>query len=158
MLATMVEAGQRAPVFALPDADMESVDLASFVGEKNIVLYFYPKDGSPGCTVEAIEFTEQEREFERRNTVIVGVSADDCLSHAEFRDEHGISISLLADVDGEACQQYGVWLQREAHGSIRHTVQRATFIIDKKGVVRHALYGVNPRGHARQVLELVKML
>ena len=158
MLATMVESGQQAPLFTLPDADMESVELARLVGEKNIVLYFYPKDGSPGCTVEAIEFTEFEREFSTRNTVVLGVSADDCLSHGEFRDQHGISVALLADVDGEVCQQYGVWIERATHGSIRHTVQRSTFVIDKRGIVRHALYGVSPRGHAREVLELVKKL
>jgi thioredoxin-dependent peroxiredoxin len=154
----MLEAGQRAPTFSLPDADMEPVDLARYVGEKNIVLYFYPKDGSPGCTLEAVEFTDQDAEFTKRNTVIIGVSADDCLSHAEFRDANGISVELLADVDGDVCRQYGVWQERQANGATRYGVQRATFIIDKNGVVRHALYGVNPRGHARQVLELVKQL
>ena len=159
MLATtMLEAGQRAPLFSLPDADMEAVDLARFVGEKNIVLYFYPKDGSPGCTTEAVEFSDHESEFTRRNTVVIGVSTDDCLRHAEFRDANGISVDLLADTDGEVCRQYGVLQEREANGVVRHSVQRATFVIDKKGMVRHALYGVNPRGHAREVLELVKKL
>lgn len=158
MLATMVEVGQRAPQFSLPDADMESVELGGFVGKRNVVLYFYLKDGSPGCAAEAIEFTEAEGEFAKRNTIVLGVSADDCLSHAEFRDEHGISVTLLADDGGEVCQQYGVWVEREAQGATRHVVQRSTFVIDQRGIVRHALYGVTPRGHARQVLDLVDTL
>jgi peroxiredoxin Q/BCP len=155
---TMLEAGQPAPTFSLLDADMETVELDSFIGRKNVVLYFYPKDFGPGCTAEAIEFSDHADEFGKHDAVVIGVSADDCLRHAEFRDEHGIAIDLLADVDGEVCRQYGVWQEREANGQVRHCVQRATFVIDRKGVVRHALYGVNPRGHAREVLGLVKAL
>lgn len=137
---------------------MEPVDLARFRGEKHVVLYFYPKDFGPGCTAEAIEFSDSSDEFAKHGAVVLGVSADDSLRHAEFRDEHGIAVDLLADVDGEVCKQYGVWQQREGNGQVRHCVQRATFVIDKKGVVRHALYGVNPKGHAREVLALVKKL
>ncbi|MEO7403703.1 MAG: peroxiredoxin [Burkholderiales bacterium] len=159
MLATTsLEAGQHAPTFSLPDADMETVELAQFVGKQNIVLYFYQKDGGPGCTTEAIEFTDIESEFTKRNTVVLGVSPDDCLKHAEFRDEHGISITLLADVEREVCRRYGVMHEREVGGQIKECVHRATFVIDKSGVLRHALYGVNPRGHAREVLELVRQL
>lgn len=137
---------------------MEAVDLSRLIDAQNVVLYFYPKDGSPGCTTEAVEFSDHEPEFAKRNTVVVGVSIDDCLTHAEFRDANGISVGLLADVDGDVCRQYGVLQERESNGAIRHCVQRATFVIDRKGVVRHALYGVSPRGHAREVLELVKKL
>lgn len=158
LVTSMLEAGQRAPIFSLPDADMESVDLAQFLGRKTIVLYFYPKDGSPGCTLEAVDFTEMEADFARLGAVVIGVSADDCLTHAEFRDANGISIELLADPEGEVCRQYGVWQERESNGMRRGSVLRATFVIDKQGVVRHALYGVNPRGHVREVLELVKEL
>jgi thioredoxin-dependent peroxiredoxin len=159
MLATMMlEVGQQAPTFSLPDADMETVDLARLIGTKNIVLYFYPKDGGPGCTQEAIEFSDFEGDFAKRNTVIFGISTDDCLRHAEFRDEHGIAVNLLADVEGEACQLYGVLNERESHGEIRRSAQRATFVIGCDGLVRHAMYGVSPRGHAREVLDLIDEL
>lgn len=158
MLASMVREGQAAPSFSLPDADMESIDVGELIGRKIVVLSFYPKDGSPNCTLQAVEFTDQEADFARLDAVVIGISSDDCLRHAEFRDEHGIAITLLADVDGEAARRYGVWSERELNGVVRGSVQRATFVIDKKGIVRHALHGVNPRGHAREVLELVRRL
>jgi thioredoxin-dependent peroxiredoxin len=156
----MLQAGQPAPRFSLPDADMEAVDLDAFIGHKNVVLYFYVKDGSPGCTQEAIEFTEAEDQFIKLDTVILGVSPDDCLTHADFRDANGLSVRLLADVEGEVSREYGVWQARPSNGQglVRYGCQRSTFIIDKDGVVRHALYGVHPRGHVREVLKLVKKL
>lgn len=153
-----LHAGQPAPLFSLPDADMESVDLSRFRGKKNVVLYFYPRDGTPGCTLQATDFTDHEDDFAREDCVVIGVSPDDCLSHAEFRDANGVSIRLLADPEGEVSQKYGVWLHQPHNGHSRAAILRSTFIIDKKGRVRHALYNVNPKGHAREVLELVKAL
>jgi peroxiredoxin Q/BCP len=158
MLATTVQEGQSAPAFTLPDADMETVDIGDLLGRTTIVLYFYPKDGSPNCTLEAVDFSDHEADFDKYDAVVMGVSQDDCLRHAEFRDEHGISIRLLADVEGDVSRQYGVLAERESNGVVRTCIQRSTFVIDKEGVVRHALFGVNPRGHAREVLELVKQL
>jgi len=154
----MLRAGQHAPTFSLPDADMQTVDLAKLRGKKNIVLYFYPKDGTPGCTIQATEFSDHEDEFARYDCVIMGVSPDDCLSHAEFRDTNGVSIRLLADTEGEVCRKYGVLEERELNGQRRRSIVRSTFVIDKKGMVRHAFYNVNPRGHANEVLDLVKMM
>ncbi|MFZ5511835.1 MAG: peroxiredoxin [Pseudomonadota bacterium] len=154
----MLRVGQPAPAFALPDADMETFDLAEVLGKKTLVLYFYPKDDTPGCTLEAIEFSDHEEEFARYGCVVVGVSCDDCISHAEFRDKHGLSVRLLSDAECEVCQQYGVWQMKEKDGVKKMGVVRSTFVIDKKGIVRHALYGVNPRGHAAEVLQLVKNL
>ncbi|MBI2316907.1 MAG: peroxiredoxin [Betaproteobacteria bacterium] len=153
----MLELGQPAPLFSLPDADMESVELGLFRGKKNIVLFFYPRDGSPTCTLQATEFSDHEDEFARYDCFVLGVSPDDCLCHAQFRDEHGVSIRLLADTEGEVCRKYGV-LQDEAQGGRRSPVAHATFVIDKKGTVRHALYGARQRGHALEVLHLVKTL
>jgi peroxiredoxin Q/BCP len=153
-----LQAGEAAPLFSLPDADMESVHLSRFRGKKNVVLYFYPKDGTPACTLQATDFSDHEEEFARHDCVVIGVSPDDCLCHAEFRDLHGVSIRLLADTECEVSQKYGVWLQKHANGESRSGIVRSTFVIDKKGRVRHALYGVNPRGHAMNVLELVKAL
>ena len=150
-----LHAGQPAPLFSLPDADMESVALAQFRGKKAVVLYFYPRDGTPVCTLQAADFSDHEDEFARHDCVVIGISPDDCLRHAEFRDAQGVSILLLADADGEVSRQYGVW---EEHEPGRAAVQRSIFVIDKKGRVRHALYGVNPKTHAMEVLDLVKDL
>ncbi|MCC6609332.1 MAG: peroxiredoxin [Burkholderiales bacterium] len=154
----MLQPGQIAPHFSLPDADMETVSLAKFKGRKNVVLYFYARDGTPGCTLQAIEFSDHEGQFAEHDCVVVGVSCDDCITHAQFRDEHGLSVMLLADAEGEVCRKYGVWREPEAGGQRRSSVQRSTFVIDKKGMVRHALYGVSPRGHAAEVLALVRGL
>ena len=137
---------------------MQSVDLNSFLGKKRIVLYFYPRDNTPACTLQAAEFSDHENEFGRCHCVILGVSRDDCLTHAEFRDKHGLSIELLSDPDGEVCRRYGVLQEKEIDGARRECLVRSTFVIDKKGVIRHAAYGVTPRGHAAEVFGVVKRL
>ena len=154
----MMQTGQRAPNFSLPDADMQFVSLSAFKGKKNVVLYFYPRDGTPGCTMEAIDFSDHEAEFHRHDCVIIGVSRDDCLRHAEFRDAHGLSIALLSDVEGEVCRDYGVLQEKETEGVRRECLVRSTFIIDKKGMLRHVAYGVSPRGHAAEAFDVVRRL
>ena len=155
----MIKVGQSAPAFEIPDADMNLIRLSDFLGQRNVVVYFYPKDDTPGCTTEAIEFSDIEDEFEKSHTVVLGVSRDDCLTHGAFRDKHGLSVTLLSDTDGEVCETYGVMVDREVEGvGTRRGLLRSTFIIDKHGVLRDAFYGVNPRGHAREVLERVKEL
>ena len=153
----MLEPGRPAPGFELPDADMNVVSLESFRSQ-NVVLYFYPRDDTPGCTMEAIDFSELDDHFAKLKTVVLGVSMDDCLSHGEFRDKHGLSVQLLSDTEGEVCGSYGVLVEKEYEGRKKLYIQRSTFIIDGKGMVKHALYGVSPRGHAAQVLSLVKKL
>jgi peroxiredoxin Q/BCP len=152
----MLKVGEPAPDFELPDSEMEMVRLATFKGKKHVVLYFYPKDDTPGCTMEAIDFSEREDAFSALHAVVLGVSMDDCISHGAFRDKHGISVQLLADEEGDACRSYGVLQEKEVEGKRRTSVLRSTFIIDRQGVVRHALYGVNARGHAAEVLNLLK--
>lgn len=158
MSLALLQPGQPAPLFSLPDADMESVDLSRYRGKKNVVLYFYPKDGTPACTLQATEFSDHENEFDRYNCVVLGVSPDDCLRHAEFRDDNGVSIRLLADTEGEVSQKYGVWHEREANGQRKGSVVRSTFVLDKELRVRYALYDVHPKGHVLEVLDLVKSL
>lgn len=153
----MLKAGDRAPDFSNPDADMNVVELSQFRG-RNLVLYFYLRDDTPGCTAEAIEFSELEKEFSKLQTAVVGVSRDDCIKHGEFRDKHGIGVRLLADKDETASTAYGVLQDKEVDGVKRRRATRSTFIIDKQGIVRHALYGVSSRGHAAEVLQLVKEL
>jgi len=154
--AGMLQAGQPAPEFDLPDADMNPVRLVDFRNRRNVVLYFYPKDDTPGCTMEAIDFSELEEDFGALKAVVLGVSMDDCISHGAFRDKHGLSVQLLADVDGEVCRSYGVLHDKEVEGRKKTCILRSTFIIDRKGHLKHALYGVSPRGHAVEVLGLLK--
>ena len=152
----VLQPGQNAPPFDLPDADLNIVSLDEFRNHHNVVLYFYPRDDTPGCTMEAIDFSELEDDFKRLHTVVLGVSMDDCMSHGAFRDKHGLSVQLLSDPDGEVCERYGVLQEKEHEGRKRTCIVRSTFVIDRKGVLRHALYGVSPRGHADEVLGLIK--
>ena len=154
----MLQAGQSAPDFELPDAEMDMVSLSGFKNRKNVVLYFYPKDDTPGCTIEAIDFSDKQDEFTSRGTVVLGVSMDDCMSHGSFRDKHGLSVQLLADVDAEACNNYGVLHEKEYDGKKKTCIQRSTFIIDKRGILKHVLYGVRARGHVAEVLELIRSM
>ena len=153
----MLNAGDQAPAFVLPDADMTMTDSASLSG-KPYVVYFYPKDDTPGCTMEGIEFTELMSEFEALGVAVVGVSKDTCVSHAAFRDKYGLSIQLVADVEGQLCDAYGVWQEKEKNGEKKMGIVRSTFIVGADGSIRHALYDVKPKGHAEQVLELVRAL
>jgi peroxiredoxin Q/BCP len=154
----VLQVGQVAPVFTLADADMESFALSSLRGKQHVVLFFYPRDDTPFCTLEAIDFTDHEEQFARHGCVILGISRDDCLCHAEFRDKHGLSVRLLADDDGEVSRNYGVCQMREKDGMRKLCVVCSTFVIDSRGVIRHALYDIKPRGHVAEVLQLVKQL
>jgi peroxiredoxin Q/BCP len=155
----MLQPGQPAPPFELPDADMQPVALDEFKGKKHVVLYFYPRDGTPGCTLVTTDFSDHEDQFGKHDCVVLGVSPDDCLTHADFRDRHGVTIALLSDPECDVCRKYGVLQERDtADGARRRCLVRATFVIDKKGVIRHAAYDINPRGHAAEVFDLVKRL
>ena len=154
----MLHVGEPAPSFSLPDASMEMVHLSSYRGKKNVVLYFYPKDGTPACTMLAIGFSDREAEFHRMDTVVIGVSPDDVLSHQAFRDEHGLTVSLLADTEVEVCRLYDVIREKVVDGHPKSYLLRSTYVIDKKGVVRHILQDVNPRAHVDEVLKVCREL
>ena len=134
------------------------MDLSSYRGKKNVVLYFYPRDGTPGCTIQAIGFSDREDEFKKLDTVVFGVSRDDVLSHQAFRDEHGLTVELLADTEAEVCKLYEVIQQKLVDGHPRQCLLRSTFVIDKKGVVRHIMRDVNPKVHVEEVLRVCKQL
>ena len=151
----MLAPGQTAPDFSIPDSDMKMVNLADFRGNV-LILYFYPKDDTTGCTIEAIEFTDLMDDFEQHGAVVIGVSKDNCVSHAAFRDKHGLSVRLLADIEGELCEKYGVWREKEVRGEKMMGILRSTFIIDRDQLIRHAIYDVKPKGHASAVLEMVR--
>ena len=152
----MLKVGDSAPDFDLPDAAMEMVSLADYCGKKSVVLYFYPKDDTPGCTLQAIEFGDLEEQFERYDSVVFGISRDDCISHAAFRDKHGLSVQLLADEESEVCRSYDVLQERVKDGVKKMCLVRSTVLIDRKGVVRHIMRDVVPKGHALEILKLVK--
>jgi peroxiredoxin Q/BCP len=159
----MLLPGDPAPSFELPDDDLEVVALEQFIGRQAVVLYFYPKDDTPGCTIEAVEFSERLDEFEKAGATVLGVSRDDVQSHGCFRDRHGLAVRLLSDVDLDAARAYGVTLEKPVQGAdgtpgTRTAVQRSTFLIDRAGIVRAALYGVGARGHAADMLERVRQL
>jgi peroxiredoxin len=122
------------------------------------VLYFYPKDDTPGCTIEANQFTDLTDEFATLDTVVIGVSKDNCASHQAFIDKFGLRVILLADTTGELCEAYGVWQEKEKNGVKTMGIVRSTFIIDKQGKLIDAEYGVTADGHALAVLEKIKQL
>ena len=152
----MLQPGQTAPQFSLPDSDMKMVNSADFLGKKHLVIYFYPKDDTTGCTIEAVELTELIDDFQHLDALVFGISRDNCASHAAFRDKHGLTVQLLADTEGEVCKTYGVWQEKEKNGEKRMGIVRSTFVIDKDGILRHAMYDVKPKGHAGFVLDLVR--
>lgn len=137
---------------------MQAISLSEFKGKRHVVLFFYARDDAPGCTIQAIDFSDHDEQFARHGCIVLGVSPDDCLSHAAFRDKHGLSVNLLSDVECEVCRKYGVMQKKEVDGVKREGVVRSTFVIDKKGVIRHAEYGVTPRGHAAEIYDVVRKL
>lgn len=154
----MLEKQQKAPLFSSKNQLNQLVNLSDFAGKKNVVLYFYPKDDTPGCTIEANDFTRLAEEFSKYDTVVIGVSKDSCESHVDFINKYGLKVDLLADTSGELCESYGVWREREKNGVKSMAILRSTFIIDKQGTLADVAYGVNHEGHAQEVLEKIKNL
>jgi peroxiredoxin len=154
----MLSVSQIAPAFSAVNQNNALVSLSDFLGKAHVVLYFYPKDDTPGCTIEANEFTGYASEFAQLDTVIIGVSKDDCQSHRDFISKFSLSIDLLADTDGQLCELYDVWREREKNGVKSMAILRSTFIINKQGVLVDAMYAVNPEGHALEVLAKIKQL
>ena len=154
----MLEKNQKAPDFSTPNQHNEMISLSDYKGKKNVVLYFYPKDDTPGCTIEANQFTELASEFARADTVVLGVSKDTCDSHQAFIDKYGLKVDLLADTTGELCEAYGVWQEKDKNGARKMGIVRSTFVINKNGDLVDAIYGVNADGHAQEILDKVKML
>ena len=152
----MLQAHDDAPNFSTVNELNETISLNHFHGKKNVVLYFYPKDDTSGCTIEANQFTALTDEFSQLDTVIIGVSKDNCDSHQEFIKKFGLKVMLLADTSGELCNAYGVWQEKEKNGVKKMGIVRSTFIIDKQGHLADVEYGVTPDGHAQRVLEKIR--
>lgn len=146
----------QAPNFSLPDQSGETVSLDDFKGKQNVVLYFYPKDDTPGCTVEANQFTVLIDEFASVNTSVMGVSKNSCESHRAFIKKYALKLKLISDPNGELCERYGVWQEKEKNGVKTMGIVRSTFIINKKGQLIDVEYAVSADGHAQKVLEKIK--
>jgi len=154
----VLDKNQLAPGFKAPDQNNKVINLAEYRNNKNVVLYFYPKDDTPGCTIEARQFTEFADEFSNQDTVIIGVSKDSCESHQAFIDKYGLNVKLLADTTGELCESYGVWQEKEKNGEKKMGIVRSSFIINKDGVLQDVMYAVKADGHAREILEKIRQI
>ena len=154
----MLSAHSSAPDFTSNNQLGEPVSLSAFRGKKNVILYFYPKDDTPGCTVEANQFTALADEFARLDTVVIGVSRDSCESHRAFISKYGLRVDLLADEDGTLCEKYDVWQEKEKTGVKKMGIVRSTFLIDRNGQLADVMYGVTADGHATAMLEKVRSL
>ena len=156
MATKEIKEGNKAPDFTALDQDGKKVKLSSFKGKKNIALYFYPKDMTPGCTTQACDFRDQQKNF--KSTVILGVSIDSQERHQKFIEKHDLPFTLLADVDKKVVQKYGVWQEKKLYGKTFMGIVRSTFIIDKTGTVRKIFLKVKVKNHVEEVLSIIKEL
>jgi len=147
----VIEEGKDAPDFELQSDQGETMKLSDLRG-RPVVLYFYPKDDTPGCTTEACQFRDEYARFRQRGAVVLGVSPDDEASHVRFKVKYSLPFALLADPEHRVAEDYGVWVEKNTYGKKRMGINRSTFVIDEDGNVSRALYGVKPEGHADEVL------
>jgi peroxiredoxin Q/BCP len=152
-----VEAGKKAPDFSATTDGGGKVKLSDFKG-KNVILYFYPKDDTPGCTKEACGFRDAKPNFSKAKAVVLGVSKDSVARHDKFRDKYDLNFPLLSDEDGKICEKYGTWIEKSLYGRKYMGIDRATFLIDSTGVVRNVWRKVKVPGHVEEVLAALKAL
>ncbi len=151
------EPGAIAPDFTLPADDGRTITLSA-LRPAPVVLYFYPKDNTPGCTTEALEFSALLPEFRALGAEVFGISKDTIESHRKFREKHGLSVPLLSDAQGHVCEDYGVWGEKKMYGRTFEGITRSTFLIDGEGRIARLWRKVRPRGHAAEVLEALRAL
>jgi len=156
MVAKEIKEGNKAPDFIALDQNGEKVKLSSFKGKKNVILYFYPKDMTPGCTTQACDFRDQQKKF--KNTVILGVSIDSQERHQKFIEKYDLPFKLLADTDKKVVEKYGVWQKKKLYGKTFMGIVRTTFLIDKGGTVRKIFSKVKVKNHIEEVLAELKEL
>jgi peroxiredoxin Q/BCP len=147
--------GDPAPAFSLQADDGTTVSSSDLSGTR-VVLYFYPKDDTSGCTTQACGFRDEIAEFDASGTRVIGVSPDSITSHVKFRDKHGLPFTLLSDPEHVLAEAYGVWVEKSMYGRTYMGIERSTFVIDPDGTLEHALYKVKTAGHAHSILELLR--
>ena len=147
----MLEVGTKAPEFTLPDKDGNSVSLSDFLGKK-VVLYFYPKDNTPGCTKQACAFAASYEGFKAKNVAVIGVSKDSVASHQKFAAKYDLPFLLLSDPELQAIQAYGVWQEKKLYGKVSMGVVRSTYLIDEQGVIARVMPKVKPDTNAAEIL------
>ena len=152
----MVKEGNKAPDFSGKNQDGKPIKLSSFRSKKKVVLYFYPKDMTPGCTTEACDFRDQFKKF--KNTVILGISVDSPERHRKFIDKYNLPFELIADENKKICTKYGVWQEKKLYGKTFMGIVRSTFVIDKAGTVKRILPKVKVKDHAEEVVEILKKI
>ncbi len=155
---TELKVGRKAPALTLVNAKGKKIKLSDFRGKKNVVLYFYPKDNTPGCTKQAEAFRDDIDQYKKAKTVILGVSPDNEASHQKFTDKFDLPFELLCDVDKKVCEKYGVWVEKSMYGRKYMGVQRATFLIDKEGTMTAIWPKVKVKEHSHEVLEALSEL
>jgi peroxiredoxin Q/BCP len=148
----MLEIGSKAPAFTLESDSGEKMSLKDFKGKK-VVLYFYPKDMTSGCTQQACDFRDEYAQFKKKGIVILGVSKDSVQSHVKFRDQHSLPFPLLSDPDGKTCEAYCVWKEKSMYGKKYMGIERTTFLIDEDGKIEKIFEKVKVNGHVKEVLE-----
>ncbi len=153
----MAQQGEMAPDFTLPRDGGGEVSLSEFKGKK-VVLYFYPRDDTPGCTTEALEFTSLGEEFKAAGAQVIGVSKDTVAKHDKFIAKYDLGVILASDAEGDVCERYGVWVEKNMYGKVSMGIERATFLIDGEGRVAQVWRKVKAKGHATEVLDAVKAL
>jgi thioredoxin-dependent peroxiredoxin len=151
----MLNAGEHAPDFTLPSDGGEDVTLSSFRG-RPVILYFYPRDDTPGCTTEACGIRDAWSEFEQAGAIVLGVSTDSVKSHQKFRSKYNLPFPLLADTEHQVAEQYGAWGEKKFMGKLFNGVHRVTYLIDENGVIKRAWPKVKPEGHAGEILEALR--
>jgi len=157
MASRELKVGDKAPSFTLPADGGGKVSLAELKG-KSVVLYFYPKDDTSGCTAEAIAFSKDSKAFKAAGAVVVGVSKDSAASHDKFKAKYDLTVTLVADEDTKTAEAYGVWVEKSMYGRRYMGMERATFLIDGKGIIRHIWRKVKVPGHSAEVLAAAKAL
>ncbi|MBG6235685.1 peroxiredoxin Q/BCP [Pedobacter sp. CAN_A7] len=151
----MINEGQKAPDFTANDQDGNEISLSQFAGQK-VVLYFYPKDSTPGCTTEACDFRDNYQSLVAQGIVVLGVSADDEASHRKFIAKHNLPFPLIADTDKKIVENYGVWVEKNMYGKKYMGIARKTFLIDEAGILIHIIDKVDTKNATAQVLALLK--
>ena len=150
----MLEVGTIVNEFSLPDSEGNTRKLSEFYG-KTLVIYFYPKDDTPGCTTQACTFRDQYEDFTSRNIQVIGISKDDPIKHATFKEKYNLPFILLSDHESEICEYFGVWVEKSMYGKKYMGIQRATFVLDAQGIITHVFQKASPENNAQDILNVL---